>query len=54
MEWQYDKRVLDRNINKGIITSKDVDKRLKGLPDLADQVVIDSDDDEGDEDQDQE
>ena len=31
MEWQYDKRVLDRNIAKGIITAKDAEKRMKGF-----------------------
>jgi len=39
MEWQFDKRIVDRNIQKGVLTAKDLEKRLKGLPDLADQVA---------------
>ena len=39
MEWQYDKRVVERNIQKGIIGPKDHEKRIKGLPDLVDQVA---------------
>lgn len=39
MEWQFDKRIVERNIQKGVLTAKDLEKRLKGLPDLADQVA---------------
>ena len=39
MEWQFDKRIVERNIQKGLLTQKDLEKRLKGLPDLADQVA---------------
>ena len=39
MEWQFDKRIVERNIQQGLLTAKDLEKRLKGLPDLADQVA---------------
>jgi hypothetical protein len=39
MEWQFDKRIVDRNIQKGLVTAKDLEKRLKSLPDLVDQVA---------------
>lgn len=39
MEWQFDKRIVERNIQKGVVSAKDVEKRMKGLPDLADQVA---------------
>ena len=33
----FDKRTLDRNIKKGLITRKDYDKHLKTLDDVADK-----------------
>jgi hypothetical protein len=39
MEWQFDKRIMERNLQKGLINQKDLEKRLKGLPDLTDQVA---------------
>jgi hypothetical protein len=33
-----DKRVLDRNVAKGVVSKTDLDAHLKGLPDLADQA----------------
>ena len=37
-ERAYDIRILERNIRKGLITRKDVEKYLKSLPDRADNV----------------
>jgi hypothetical protein len=52
----YDRRVVERNIKKGLITRKDVEKHLKSLPDVADKVAPPeerledvADDDEGDD-----
>ncbi|HEY8076721.1 MAG TPA: hypothetical protein VIF62_21495 [Labilithrix sp.] len=36
--WLHDVRVRERNLNKGTLTEKDVEKHLAGLPDLADQA----------------
>ena len=33
----YDRRTVERSIKKGIITRKDYEKHLKGLPDVADK-----------------
>jgi hypothetical protein len=46
-----DKRTIDRNIKKGLLTRKDFDKHLKGLEDVAAKGVYggpehDDDDDE--------
>ena len=49
MEWQFDKRIVERNITKGLLTAKDLEKRLKGLPDLADQVAAIEATDDGDD-----
>jgi hypothetical protein len=35
---QIDKRIVDRNIKKGVVTKKDFDKQLSQLPDRADNV----------------
>ena len=35
----YDIRVLERNIRKGLIARKDVEKYLKSLPDRADNTA---------------
>jgi hypothetical protein len=35
----YDRRVLERNIKKGLVTRKDHEKFLKSLPDVADKVA---------------
>ncbi len=49
----YDIRVLERNVRKGLIARKDVEKYLKGLPDRTDNTaplaapVPDEDDHEG-------
>ena len=36
--WIHDVRVRERNLNKGILTEKDVEKHLASLPDVADQA----------------
>jgi hypothetical protein len=36
--WEWDVRVRERNLRKGILEEKDVEKHLSALPDLADQV----------------
>ncbi len=35
--WNLDVRVRERNLAKGIISDKDVEKHLSSLPDVADQ-----------------
>lgn len=48
----FDRRVVDRNIKKGLVTTKDYEKHLKALPDAAakaapiEQARIDDDDDD--------
>jgi hypothetical protein len=36
--WEWDVRVRERNIRKGIFDEKDVEKHLAQLPDVADQA----------------
>jgi hypothetical protein len=35
----YDKRTVDRNIKKGLVTRKDYEKHLKALEDVANKGV---------------
>jgi hypothetical protein len=35
----FDRRTVDRNVKKGLITRKDHEKYLKGLEDVADKGV---------------
>jgi hypothetical protein len=35
----YDKRTVDRNIKKGLVTRKDFEKHVKALDDVADKGV---------------
>jgi hypothetical protein len=51
-EFLFDKRILQRNIDKGLVESKVVDKALTSLPDRADNVAITSYDDDNDTDTD--
>jgi hypothetical protein len=50
----YDRRTVDRNIKKGLLTRKDFEKHLKSLEDVADKGVygtepeVDDDLDEAD------
>jgi hypothetical protein len=36
--WEWDIRVRERNVRKGIFDEKDIEKHLAGLPDAADQA----------------
>lgn len=36
--WEWDVRVRERNLRKGILDDKDVEKHLSQLPDAADQA----------------
>ena len=36
--WEWDVRVRDRNLRKGVFDEKDVEKHLAQLPDAADQA----------------
>lgn len=53
----FDRRVVERNIKKGLVTRKDQEKYLKSLPDAADKVAppeerfedLDADDDDDDD-----
>ncbi|HLK90058.1 MAG TPA: hypothetical protein VKZ18_09190 [Polyangia bacterium] len=46
----YDKRTVDRNIKKGLLTRKDFDKHLKSLEDVAGKGVYGGTDDLDDDD----
>ena len=39
-EQLYDKRIIERNIKKGLIQRKDLEKHLKELPDVADNMQV--------------
>jgi hypothetical protein len=36
--WEWDIRVRERNVRKGVFDEKDIEKHLSQLPDLADQA----------------
>jgi len=36
--WDWDIRVRERNLARGILTDKDVEKERGGLPDVAEQA----------------
>jgi hypothetical protein len=36
--WEWDIRVRERNVGKGIFDDKDIEKHLAQLPDVADQA----------------
>jgi hypothetical protein len=36
--WEWDIRVRERNVGKGIFDEKDIEKHLAQLPDAADQA----------------
>ena len=49
-----DRRIVERNIKKGLLARKDYDKFLKALPDVRDKILpieergaVDDDGDEG-------
>ena len=41
-DFLFDKRIVQRNIDKGLLEAKDLDKRLKGLPDLTEAATVTS------------
>jgi hypothetical protein len=47
----YDKRTVDRNIKKGLLTRKDYEKHLKTLEDVAGKGVYGGTDDLDDDDE---
>jgi hypothetical protein len=50
-DWMFDKRVLDRNIRKGVIDRGDYAEYLKSLPDVSDNVApLEEPEDEADAD----
>jgi hypothetical protein len=36
--WEWDVRVRDRNLRRGVIEEKELEKHLTALPDVADQA----------------
>jgi hypothetical protein len=36
--WEWDIRVRERNVRKGIFDEKDIEKHIASLPDVADQA----------------
>jgi hypothetical protein len=36
--WEWDVRVRERNLRKGMLDEKDVEKHLSQLPDVSDQA----------------
>ncbi len=36
--WDWDVRVRERNVRKGILDDKDIEKHLSQLPDVAEQA----------------
>jgi hypothetical protein len=36
--WEWDVRVRERNVRKGIFDEKDIEKHIAQLPDVADQA----------------
>jgi hypothetical protein len=36
--WEWDIRVRERNVRKGILDDKDIEKHLSQLPDVGDQA----------------
>jgi hypothetical protein len=46
----YDRRTVERNIKKGLVTRKDYEKHLKALDDVADKGVYGAEPEEADDD----
>ncbi len=36
--WEWDVRVRERNVRKGVLDEKDIEKHLAQLPDVADKA----------------
>ena len=41
-DFLFDKRIVQRNIDKGLLEAKDLEKRLKGLTDLTEAATVTS------------
>ena len=41
-DFLFDKRIVQRNVDKGLIEQKELEKRLKGLPDLTEAATVTS------------
>lgn len=39
-DFLFDKRIVQRNVDKGLIEQKDLEKRLKSLADLTDAATV--------------
>lgn len=39
-EWLYDKRVVERNIKKGLLTKEDYKRYIESLPDLSQYIDV--------------
>lgn len=39
-DFLFDKRIVQRNVDKGLIEQKELEKRLKGLADLTDAATV--------------
>jgi len=48
----YDKRIVERNIKKGLLSRKDYEKHLKSLEDIADKGLYGGPLEDGDDDDD--
>ena len=46
----FDKRTIERNIKKGLVTRKDYEKHMKSLEDVAGKGVFGGSDDDDDDD----
>lgn len=49
-EFLYDVRIANRNIREGLITKKDYDKHISGLPDVesnSEPIVIEDENEKG-------
>lgn len=49
-EFLYDVRIANRNIREGLISKKDYDKHISGLPDVVDNsepIVIEDENEKG-------
>jgi hypothetical protein len=50
-EKTYDVRTLERRLRRGLISKKDYEKYLKGLPDTTAKAAAPDDDDDDDDDE---
>ncbi len=48
-EFLFDKRIIQRNVDKGLVDAKTVEKTLSTLPDRADNVTVSTYDDVDDD-----